>query len=281
MIAIPQALPKEETINRFFGLNLLFTFVLILHGTVFAQENPHGEMKWACNDCHTAAGWDSVSFDHSRTGFVLDGQHHGRECMECHDITNFLSEENARCRDCHTDYHKDRIGQDCATCHQAGGWQLFNSEQAHQNTTFKLLGRHAALDCASCHRGELEEAYLKTSVNCITCHDTEFGATSNPNHRRIGFDMQCENCHSFFSWTPAQFPEHDAYFPISSGSHAGEWRVCEDCHINAADYKTFSCFEGCHVHSESKTRGQHGGVGGFVYESIACYSCHPSGSGGD
>jgi len=256
-------------------------FVFFIAGIAFAQENPHGEMKWACNDCHTAAGWDSVAFDHSRTNFELNGQHRGRKCMDCHDIAHFSAEKNAVCKDCHTDYHKDRLGQDCATCHQTNGWQIFVPEQAHQNTTFKLLGRHAALDCASCHRGELEDAYLKTRADCIACHQTEYGATTNPAHREIGFSMQCENCHSFYSWTPAQFPAHDSYFPISSGTHAGEWRVCADCHTNGADYQVFSCFVGCHEHSESKTRGQHGEVSGFVYDSGACYSCHPSGSGGD
>lgn len=261
----------------YFSIIIFFIF----SGTVFAQENPHGEIAWGCNDCHTTAGWDSVSFDHSQTSFKLDGQHRGRDCMTCHDITNFASLKNANCRNCHTDYHKDRLGADCAMCHQTSGWQILNPEQAHQNTTFKLLGRHVSLDCASCHKGELEEAFVKTASDCIECHRTEFGSTTSPNHRSIGFNRQCQNCHSFFGWTPAQFPAHDDYFPISSGTHAGEWRVCEDCHSNSANYQQFSCFDGCHFHSEAKTRGQHGEVGGFAYESSACYSCHPSGSRGD
>ena len=66
-------------------------------------------------------------------------------------------------------------------------------------------------------------------------------------------------------------------FPIDSGVHAGRWDACSTCHVNPSNYSQFTCF-GCHPHSdESGTAADHSEVGGYVYDSSACYACHPQG----
>ncbi len=64
-------------------------------------------------------------------------------------------------------------------------------------------------------------------------------------------------------------------FPIQSGKHAGF--ACSDCHLNA-NYNVFSCID-CHAHSKSDMDDKHDDVGGYSYNSQACYSCHPNGRG--
>jgi len=92
----------------------------------------------------------------------------------------------------------------------------------------------------------------------------------------------CEICHSFYSWKPAQFTEHDGIFPIFSGNHAGEWNECSDCHISPGNFQIFSCLN-CHEHRKDRMDNEHREVNGYLYESNACYNCHPNGSaeGGD
>ena len=47
------------------------------------------------------------------------------------------------------------------------------------------------------------------------------------------------------------FSSHDAYFPIYSGKHKGEWNDCVDCHIQSSNYKIFSCIN-CHEHNNAQ-----------------------------
>lgn len=80
------------------------------------------------------------------------------------------------------------------------------------------------------------------------------------------------------SWRPASFRQHDAlYFPIFQGAHAGAWAQCADCHPTANDYKIFTCLN-CHEHRQDKMDSEHREVGGYIYDSQACYTCHPRGS---
>jgi hypothetical protein len=46
------------------------------------------------------------------------------------------------------------------------------------------------------------------------------------------------------------------------------------------NFKHFNCL-GCHEHSMSRMNGAHDDVRGYVYDSNACYNCHPTGVGED
>ena len=65
-------------------------------------------------------------------------------------------------------------------------------------------------------------------------------------------------------------------FPIFSGRHAGEWDTCQTCHTQPASFEVFTCLT-CHEHRRSEMDDEHDEVRGYVYESTACYSCHPDG----
>jgi hypothetical protein len=115
---------------------------------------------------------------------------------------------------------------------------------------------------------------------CVTCHLPNYQATANPDHQAAGYPTTCELCHSTNAWVPAAADggNHDAlYFPIYSGRHRGEWSSCSTCHTTPNNFMQFSCF-GCHPHSDkNKTDGNHQGINGYVYDSQACYNCHPRG----
>ena len=46
-----------------------------------------------------------------------------------------------------------------------------------------------------------------------------------------------------------------------------------DGNLAAGNYNVFECVL-CHEHSQGETNPEHRSVGGYVYESRACYQCH-------
>jgi DnaJ-class molecular chaperone len=81
-------------------------------------------------------------------------------------------------------------------------------------------------------------------------------------------------CHDASGWTPADFPDHEPLFPIDSGAHRDY--DCGDCHTDSTDLGVFTCTtEACHPRGE--TDEHHHEVGGYAYQSAACYDCHPRG----
>ena len=62
-------------------------------------------------------------------------------------------------------------------------------------------------------------------------------------------------------------------FPIDRGPH-GKF-ACAECHRSSSFFE-FSCTD-CHKHSRDKMDDKHKELGGYTYDSRACYSCHPGG----
>ncbi len=242
-----------------------------------SRENPHRHLTLPCAQCHTEEGWhplkDPLPFDHAATGFPLTGAHRGVACRNCHDIEDF-SRVSPRCSTCHQDPHESRWGLDCERCHDPTTWTVRDLSRVHARTTFPFVGPHARLDCEVCHRKDAPQEFALLHTQCYACHEDAYRAVQDPPHGQLGFPTSCELCHTMFRWRPAGFRQHDRYFPIFSGSHAGVWSSCRDCHPSG--YQDFTCLT---CHTESATRAQHGEVGGFVYESHACLQCHPTGSG--
>jgi len=143
-----------------------------------------------------------------------------------------------------------------------------------------LTGKHQTVNCADCH----QNGYANTPAECVACHQTEYNNTNEPNHQAANFPTTCQDCHSTSAWSPANWDHDGQYFPIYSGKHNGEWNVCADCHVNSADYSQFECIN-CHEHNKSKMDEEHREVANYVYQSQACYDCHPNGKkeggGGD
>ena len=263
------------------------TVCVICHQTDYnnSVNPPHAQQGYptTCQQCHSTTGWRPSSFNHNQTQFPLTGIHATTVCSSCHKNGAFASTPTA-CVSCHqTDYNnsvnpphaQQGYPTTCQQCHSTSGWNpsTFN----HNQTQFPLTGVHAQTPCISCHKNG---AFASTSTVCVSCHQADYNTTTNPPHAASLFPTDCQTCHTTSAWIPSTF-NHTPYFPIAAGStHApGTWSTCADCHTVQTNFLTFSCIT-CHQHSQASTDNQHQGVSGYVYDSNACYRCHPTGRSG-
>ena len=227
-----------------------------------------------CTGCHTTASWSGASFNHNTTAFPLTGAHGQLTCDQCHGDGVYKGRPTT-CVSCHqTDFNNTTnpshqqggFPTDCTACHTTTTWTgaTFN----HNATAFPLTGAHVQATCAQCHG---DGVYTGKPTTCVSCHQTDFNNTADPNHQQAQISTDCVSCHTTTVWTGATFTSHDAvYFPIYSGKHRGRWNnSCSTCHINPTDYRQFDCLS-CH-------RSAHSGKN---YVSQQCYSCHPTGRAG-
>lgn len=252
--------------------------------------DPHrGEFGVACEQCHTARSFldrSAMTRRHQETRFPLIGAHLATDCQRCHELKPSgalrFAAMPTMCRSCHLDDYKSATNPDhassgfsleCESCHRFVSWH--SAAFDHAGTGFPLTGTHRSVPCAACHVGGV---YKGTSTACVSCHQNDYDATTNPNHAQMGFPLDCASCHGTSNWR-GSFTQHDAlYFPIYSGAHRGRWTLCADCHTDPANFTTFSCI-GCHPHSDQATTdAKHAAVTGYQYASTACYSCHPRGT---
>ena len=240
-------------------------------------DHAANSFSFECTDCHTTAGWDPATFNHAQTNFPLTGAHQPLDCITCHS-QGYVNTPLA-CVSCHeTDYqtieNPDHVAAgfslQCESCHATTAWMPASWE--HSQAGFELTGAHIGISCLECH----SEGYSGTPIECASCHDADFQGTSNPNHIAAGFPPQCEVCHTTVAWSPANWNHDTRYFPINSGNHREAWDACVDCHVNPAIYDVFECIF-CHEHNRTDTDNDHDEVANYVYESIECFTCHPTG----
>ncbi len=242
-----------------------------------------------CALCHTSQSWlvPNITEIHQMSRFPLMGAHLTADCNDCHPSASLLSFEplGIECIDCHqTDYNQTQnpnhvtagYSTNCTECHYMNMFTWSGAGIDH--SFFPLTQGHAIGDCFQCHTQGTD--YSNISSDCFSCHEQDYQATSNPNHSAIGLSLTCNECHTTIpGWKPADFNQHDAqFFPIYSGEHNGEWVSCTDCHQNPANYAQFTCID-CHEHNKPDMDDEHSDVGGYLYESQACFDCHPTGSG--
>ena len=237
-----------------------------------------------CARCHDASSWlvNNIADIHREVSFPLTGAHAVANCIDCHKSETGLRFDpmSTDCISCHLDDYASTtnpnhegagFSTNCVDCHRAEAFDWAAGGINHD--FFPLTAGHAITDCASCHTNP---DYAKISPECITCHETDYLATTNPNHQTASISTTCTDCHTTNpGWSPAEFLQHDAqYFPIYSGSHNGEWDNCAECHTNPENYAVFTCVT-CHQNPE--TDEEHDEVLGYSYSSTACLACHPNG----
>ncbi len=226
-----------------------------------------------CSLCHVSTTWNATNYSHS--GFPLNGSHKTAVCTSCHQ-NGVYAGTPTQCVACHlNEYNQVQdpnhleagFSTNCEICH---GFEAISWEGAvfDHNLVWPLQGAHRTLDCTECHANG-----YNLPQNCYGCHQADYQSAQDPNHITAGFPTQCEGCHfpNHMSWSQAVFNHN---FPINSGAHAGT--ACTDCHLTA-NYNVFSCID-CHAHRKSRMDGIHNHVPGYVYNSQACYSCHPQGT---
>ena len=140
----------------------------------------------ACESCHATESWRTISFDHARTGFPIEGAHARQSCTACHkpDVAENNSIRRvsfagltAECKACHENVHRNQFEvdgiTDCRRCHGSEHWQP--SEFDHNTARFVLEGAHLTVACDQCHRETVEESvpftfYRMEKLACVDCH---------------------------------------------------------------------------------------------------------------
>lgn len=205
----------------------------------------------ACEECHTVAGYMPAQFtieQHKATRFTLRQAHLALPCVQCHGDAkgNMVAREghytwsSMRCQDCHKDVHKGQLARiversGCQECHSEASWSAVVF--AHDSTGFALTGKHASVNCASCHRGDSNAvdiarlAFAPLRRDCEMCHrDVHRGqfavADTVP-------QIRCDRCHTPSNWQATLFDHNKlTEYPLD-GAHAKV--PCAGCHKPTQD----------------------------------------------
>ncbi len=248
-----------------------------------------------CLACHDGLESYGANFDHSQTGFLLEGKHTEENCAACHqNVRSIMDFENTPedCAGCHLkdDAHQQSYGTNCAVCHSAAGWEpaIFD----HNRADFKLEGKHQNVECEECHttavpqdtpmdcyscHAQDDEHNGQLGEDCSLCHTAEGWEPAHFDHAQITTDCitchlandehngqygtNCASCHSTDAWKPATFDHNLSDFPLT-GAHVSV--ACEDCHINNTFDGLLSACVACHADPEYH-------LGAFGQD---CESCH-------
>jgi len=262
-----------------------------LHST-YSNEGRPGE---ACVKCHSDHNGETFSllhwtpthqgFDHSKTGYALDGKHATVDCRQCHQMKNIqpsargflqglgknLSQTffglSAQCATCHEDAHKGRFGTTCTNCHNTSSWKNAKVEEKsfdHSKTNYPLTGQHREVACQKCHTAGADGLPRYKGLSfalCSFCHaDVHKGQ----------FKQDCSSCHTTTTWKKSgfesQFDHSKTAFPLL-GKHKDVG--CITCH-KTADFKKpieYKLCSNCH-------KDEHGGQFLKRADGGKCEGCH-------
>ena len=236
------------------------------------SRSPHGNLSVPCQNCHTSVGWKPIravpEFDHDQTRYPLRGLHQGVSCTQCHAKPVF-SNTGTNCADCHADIHRRQMGANCQQCHTVKGWNLVVQRLREHENRFPLVGGHAGLDCADCHKGGAVGQFQGLSIQCYSCHQKTFQQTNAPNHVTSGFSTQCEQCHTINTWLNATFDHLKVTGFALTGMHAT--LDCTACHAGGKYKGTAATCIGCHLSDYQKASSPNHVALGLPQN---CQQCH-------
>lgn len=256
--------------------SITYGLILFLAAGALQAQSPHGkEMKISCSACHTADSWtvlrDTLAFDHDMTRFPLDGQHEVTDCRQCHISLDFAKAETT-CASCHLDVHQQTVGMECARCHNTSSWLVNNIQEVHRQAAFPLVGAHAEANCASCHKSETALAFPPISRECISCHQEDYVATTNPPHAKVNFSTDCTECHRMdaFEWSASGI-NHD-FFPLTKGHDIQD---CSRCHTTDDFTKISPLCLSCHEADYIATTDPDHELSNIPTTCIDCHTTDP------
>ncbi|MCB9332629.1 MAG: hypothetical protein H6574_16270 [Lewinellaceae bacterium] len=240
-------------------------------GTTNPDHNAN-QFSTNCTECHSEAAWSPTTFDHSLV-WPLNGAHANvPNCTDCHIGGNFSNTPNT-CVGCHQgDYDAttdpnhaaNQFPTDCTQCHNENAWAPSTFDH---NAIWPLTGAHANVpNCSDCHIGG---NYTNTPNTCAGCHQTDYDATTNPNHQALGIPTDCETCHTSDGWMPATFPIHNNYYQLN-GAHTAIANDCAACHNGNYNNTPNTC-AGCHQADFNATTDPNHVTNQFPTD---CTQCH-------
>ena len=198
------------------------------------HENPHrNQLGATCSECHSPLGWSGTTkqFDHTLTGYQLEGTHQQLSCKKCHQQGLTTRWSGGGCNDCHEDEHCGQFVDDaghtnCSLCHEQHSFRQHSfSLERHQQTSMPLEGAHAAIPCSKCHTRDSSTScadYNLDHADCDACHPDPHGGRA----QRWG-TAGCRSCHMPGELSLRSFDHSGTRFPLS-GKH--QHVACGDCH---------------------------------------------------
>ncbi|MBU1100938.1 MAG: cytochrome C [Bacteroidetes bacterium] len=255
---------------------------------VFLKKGYHSNKAVSsknCIQCHSEhhgrnfqiVRFDESNFDHSKTGHKLSGKHTFLKCEKCHKgdfITNdelkkkpktFLGLDK-KCANCHTDFHKGELSNDCASCHNEESFRPAPGFD-HNKAKYQLTGAHKTINCDKCHpvKGENEnkvQSFTKTEFSqCTSCHE---------DIHKNKFGQNCTSCHSTTSFRKIVNKEdfdHSKTDFVLMGKH--QKTDCRQCHVTSMTVRLRhdQCYN-CHsdFHKGEMDRN------GLRVDCIACHN---------
>ena len=248
------------------------------------DHNPHADTfgDTPCANCHSPVDWRKTRFDHSITGFSLEGRHNIQPCFRCHPNGTEVDDDTMPvCEFCHRDVHEGQFeGASCEKCH--GGydnWRIpfFDHTQAR----FRLEGKHLEVRCGGCHR---DGHFRPIQTACGNCHQ---------NFHKGQFSKPCDGCHSPHGWTLVEFDhDTDSQYPLY-GRHRevdctkchvrndfkGIPTDCDGCHLDYHRGQKGAECDVCHTTADWSTNvGQDHDFGPFrlegMHDRLPCETCH-------
>ena len=227
-----------------------------------------------CIECHNPLGfgWDSESINHDF--FPLTEGHDIPDCTQCHTTGNY-SDASPECVSCHQEdymatqdpnHQTSGFSTDCASCHTTNpGW---TPADIGNHDFFPLTLGHDIEDCTQCHTNG---TYAGLSPECVSCHQSDYDQTNDPNHSTSGFSTDCVSCHTTNpGWTPATI-NHD-FFPLTLGHDIQD---CTQCHtIGTYTGLSPECVS-CHQSDYDQTSDPNHSTSGFSTDCVSCHTTNP------
>ncbi len=225
-----------------------------------------------CVACHTTnPGWTPATINHDF--FPLTLGHDIQDCTQCHTTGNY-ADASPECVSCHQEdymatqdpnHQTSGFSTDCVACHTTNpGWTP--AEINHD--FFPLTLGHDIQDCTQCH---INGTYTGLSPECVSCHQSDYDQTNDPNHATSGFSTDCVSCHSTNpGWTPATI-NHD-FFPLTLGHNIQD---CTQCHTNGTYTGLSPDCVNCHQDDYDQTNDPSHLAANFPTDCVACHTTNP------
>ncbi|MFA6457097.1 MAG: cytochrome C, partial [Bacteroidota bacterium] len=285
---IGKALSNDNCLNCHTEIKTRIAAKKGYHSTIGSKE---------CVECHkehhgrnfTLVRFDKNAFDHTQTGYKLEGKHALLKCVQCHtkgklsekDVQSFSDARKSKtllglgtaCLSCHKDEHRGQFKADCQQCHTMAGWKPA-SKFSHENAEFKLMGAHQKVDCEKCHKKTLGNGTATQFIHlefgsCRSCH-------ADPHKGK--FKQECAQCHSVESWRQVKqsaFDHNATQFPLK-GKHGA--LKCEQCHPKNPKEKNPNGEFGFHIVRYSACKDCHAEAHAKQFDDRkdrgACNACH-------
>lgn len=225
------------------------------------------------------------------------------DCKQCH-VRGRTTTQRKLCLDCHEKVELDVLKKrgfhgknrkagtaDCRVCHSehkgrnANIIWLDKDRFDHDETDYKLLGKHQQTECSGCHKQG--KKFREAPTVCINCHKQD-----DVHDNKLG--NECTNCHNPAAWTSEQFDHDKTRFKLRR-SHKKV--ACDLCHVENSykdlPKKCVSCHlikdvhknrfgnkcQDCHQENKwNKNTFDHDKDTKYklkgIHLSVTCHSCH-------